>query len=222
MVHYEILSFLGPIEMFAEELLFGLWMLAPILLGFVARIWLSHRWWDWILCMQLLLLILISTFKYTIPLTDFLAFPVWTGILESSATLLAWILYGYATGKTNVFGPRFPPFVFGMFCGAWASTLRFEGKSIALCLALSGALLGRMGLPVFLLLSPPLELVPLSLLLGVFLGYMHHRREGIVEGYAYVPLCTAALVWLLAWWNPFMACFFGLVCFWSQICMFFL
>jgi len=204
--------------MFAEELFFSAWILLPLVFGFGARLWLPQHWWNRALVIQIILTLLLVGWKYAVPLQDILSFPVWTGVLDYSTILLCWILYGYTTGTSSRFDGKGSPFLFGMLCGGWASALRYQGDAIALGFAFSGSCIGRMGLPLFLLFSPDIIILPLAAILGGIFGWYYiksRNTEEIETSYGYSAWIFAGIIWCLAWWSPLIACVLGVIIFTS-------
>ena len=198
--------------MFLEQFFHHIWMMTPIVLLLAFRLrtpfssWETHNLWGTFIA------VLMATMVFSISIAEIPFFPMWTGLGYDSALLILWVVYGQICANLGCLGgltPRLEGFVYGALCGLWASVQAYKGEPHKLAMAVSGAFLGRIGIPI-LFLCDLYTLIPFSIisagLLSIFVR-IHEAKKAMN-----VPLwTTAGVTWLLAWVDPLIALSVGVM-----------
>ena len=192
-------------------------MCLPIVLVLLFRLsspwihWSKHNVWGGFIA------ILMSTYVFSVSITEIPFFPIWTGMGEESLLLLLWVFYGQICANMGRLGgirPRVEPFFYGSLCGLWASVQTYKSKPKKIGMAFAGACLGRVGIPILLFFSDVYTLIPLAFLSSILLYFFMEPTEKRTNMNRWL-WCLSTLTWLLCWYDPWIGllvgCTFGIV-----------
>ena len=185
--------------------------MTPIILVLAFRLstpfvrWGKHNLWATTIA------VLMATTVFSISVSDIPFFPIWTGLGYYALLLVLWVAYGQICTNMGVLGgvsPRLETFVYGSLCGLWACVQRYKGAPHQLAMAVSGAFLGRIGIPILLLCD--LSLIPFAIacagLLSIFVRIDDEMSPINKQFWA-----MGGLTWILAWFDPLVALSVGVV-----------
>ena len=198
--------------MFVEQLIDAMWMGFPILVLFFVRIFRDFEKWVPYTLVCVGLCFILAMFSYGLSFAEVLVLPAWSGLMYPSALILCWLIYGQLCSEIGRLGGiplSAEAFVYGAFCGLWASMVCYREQPKSLSLAISGSLLGHIGCPLFLLFPNARLFLPFGLLMGVFF-LRGHTQEDSIERNDWL-WGIGIIVWGISWFSPFVALFIGCV-----------
>ena len=199
--------------MFFDQLFHFLWMMVPIVLVLGFRIktpfvrWELHNLWG------LLIAVLLSTLVFSITFTEIPFFPSWTLQWNHITLLVLWVVYGQLCanlGRLGGLSPRLESFVYGALCGLWACAQTYKQSPRPLSYSVCGAFLGRIGVPIFLLVPAKLNLIAFSVLAFSVLLIFVRIEEDLLPVHKKLALMTGC-TWCFSWYDPLIGLSIGVV-----------